>query len=91
MLLRDLKMKPREEKRYFDCCWVGLSDGSGLYVQRVHQSTRYAPGTWFIFHHECCGDHGSNIRRNRYEMDEFEAQAVLDHYLQLHGVTDETV
>ncbi|RZN09690.1 hypothetical protein CWO91_16815 [Bradyrhizobium genosp. SA-3] len=91
MLLRDLKMEPREREHYFDKYWVNLRDGSALFIQRAASTKlRYPVGTWFIFHAATYGSH-SHYLATRYELDEFEAQAVFDHYLQFHGVTDEAL
>jgi hypothetical protein len=38
MLLRDLKLKPREKERYFDDCRLRLADGSRLHIQLALRS-----------------------------------------------------
>lgn len=91
MLLRDLKMTPREVQRYFDECWLRLADGSKLHIQYgVSSQAQYdvnspAKSLWFMTF--TSKDHHPNTEHSG--LSEFEAQAVLDHYLQLHGVTDE--
>jgi hypothetical protein len=87
MLLRDLKLKPRApDNRYWLAATVDLKDGTVLCIQQpteVH--TDYRPHTWFIVHG---ADYFTGITWHN-EIDEFEAQAVLDHYLQTIGPSDD--
>lgn len=86
MLLRDLPLKPREQEHYFDMAWVDLADDTSLYWQfgRV-ASRRLNIGKWFCYRTRRGRSHAGYVETHEH-MDEFEAQAVLDHYIQTVGL-----
>lgn len=70
MLLRDLKLEPREAERYFDECWLRLSDREKLHVQlAIGPEAQYGAGL------PAQGDIPSI----------FELLAVVDYFVQKYG------
>jgi hypothetical protein len=89
MILRHLDLRPREKERYFDFGSVILPDGNALYIERciAGQCTTEPGGPWNVIWTPGLVDGaGSSCIADGYiaheNMDEFEAQAVLDHYIQ---------
>ncbi|WP_454627720.1 hypothetical protein [Bradyrhizobium cenepequi] len=85
MILRDIPLQPRESEHFFEAAWVTLKDGSALFIQHATERQGRLAGLWFIFHSKKRGNY-VDVINNRYDMDEFEAQCVLDHYVQTIGI-----
>jgi hypothetical protein len=89
MLLRDLALKPWGElPGAWDYTLVPLGGGSSLGIFRATKTNSARPaGSWNVYYNRSedlmrGGIAADGYRTDHTEMDEFEAQCVLDHYLQ---------
>lgn len=78
MLLRDIKLEPRSKgNEYWLSARFTLADGTGrLTVQKSTAAYTDSPHRWWIFLNT-----ETTAKPAYSDMDEFEAQAVLDHYV----------
>lgn len=97
MLLRDLKLAPREgdSVHYWDCILIGLRHPYSLYIERmVDPDEARSGGPWCIVFNSAPVSVGHNIceskaRRHHSWLEELEAQAVLDHYVSVYGLPEQ--
>jgi hypothetical protein len=85
MILRDIPLKPRNADSEYDhwvCTTITVNPGFFIYIERAHN----ADNPWCVY--ACMEPKGSFSQRitddriSHMWLGEFEAQAVLDHYLQ---------
>ena len=83
MLIRDLPLKPRNgSNEYWDSIVFHIYDGIRIRVQRAtDKHYAYRHGSWWIYRFKDRGEINKHL-----DMDEFEAQAVFDHYAQLYDL-----
>lgn len=93
--LRDL-LRPREEAHFFDSAFVRLKGGKSVYVEARVRSARADTvsriGKFYVCLNKVHTDRGiadfTGDRQEHRGLDEFEAQAVLDHYVETFGLLD---
>jgi hypothetical protein len=79
MILRDLVFKRGPEvNKYWEVCLIALRDGRHLRVTHPRETNNArSPANYWVYLRD-----DSGVITLHVELDEFEAQAVLDHYLQ---------
>lgn len=93
--LRDL-LRPREEAHFFDTAFIRLKGGKSVYVEKRVRNARPETvshiGKFYVCLNKVHTDRGIAATDDRQEhrgLDEFEAQAVLDHYVETYGLLGE--
>jgi hypothetical protein len=85
MILRDIPLKPRTlGNRYWNNASFILKNDTTLIVQQAAATNpTFRPGAWWVFY-DAHQSHRAQVMHD--DLDEMEAQAVLDHYIQTIGI-----